>query len=160
MSLTIAVTGINAVDSPGPGVGVLRSLRQSGDSRLIGLAYDVLEPGHFMDDLIQASYILPYPPSGPEVLLERIIHIHEKEKINFIIPTLDAELENFIFIQDSLKQRGIHLMLPSLEQLKMREKKVLHEALAASDIATPQTWTISDFSALQQIPEVPSCLVL
>lgn len=38
--LTIAVTGLNATDNPGPGVSVLRSLRLAPDfdGRLVGLA--------------------------------------------------------------------------------------------------------------------------
>ena len=37
----IAVTGLNAIDSPGPGVAVIRGLLDSKlfDSRIIGLAY-------------------------------------------------------------------------------------------------------------------------
>ena len=46
-SLTIAVTGMNAIDSPGPGIGVIRALRDCQDFnlRIIGLSYEALEPG-------------------------------------------------------------------------------------------------------------------
>ena len=39
---TIAVTGINAIDNPGSGVGVIRSIRECEDFdvRIIGLAYE------------------------------------------------------------------------------------------------------------------------
>ena len=39
--LTIGVTGLNAIDSPGPGVAVIRGLRESEhfEARIIGLSY-------------------------------------------------------------------------------------------------------------------------
>ena len=51
--LTIAVTGLNNTDNPGPGVPVIRSLRESDyfDVRIIGLAYENLEPGIYMDNI-------------------------------------------------------------------------------------------------------------
>ena len=41
---TIAVTGLNNTDNPGPGVPVIRSIRESKnfDVRIIGLAYENL----------------------------------------------------------------------------------------------------------------------
>ena len=46
----VAVSGINAVDNPGPGVGIAKSLKE-GDKelRVFGLAYDAMEPGIYMD---------------------------------------------------------------------------------------------------------------
>ena len=40
--LNIAITGLNAVDSPGPGVAVARALKEaeSLDARIIGFFYD------------------------------------------------------------------------------------------------------------------------
>ena len=36
--LVVAVTGLNAIDSPGPGVAVIRAIRDCAD-------FDVAEPG-------------------------------------------------------------------------------------------------------------------
>ena len=61
---TVAVSGINAVDNPGPGTGVARCLKECDlDVRLIGLAYDTLEPGIYMDWLFDKSYILLTRPA-------------------------------------------------------------------------------------------------
>ncbi|MFX5562573.1 hypothetical protein ABTD73_19160, partial [Acinetobacter baumannii] len=51
--LTIAVTALNAIDSPGPGVEVIRALREGlgADIRIIGLSYETLEPGIYMRDV-------------------------------------------------------------------------------------------------------------
>ncbi|NNU34140.1 hypothetical protein HK413_08250 [Mucilaginibacter sp. S1162] len=45
--MIIAITGLNANDNPGPGVAVIRALREEFGSALtiIGLSYESLEPG-------------------------------------------------------------------------------------------------------------------
>ena len=55
--LAIGVSGINAVDNPGPGVGVARSLKEdtSLNARIIGLAYDAMEPGIYMDWVVDRT---------------------------------------------------------------------------------------------------------
>ena len=52
--VNVAVTGLNNVDSPGPGIPVVRGLLDSKeyDVRIIGLSYDALEPGIYMHELI------------------------------------------------------------------------------------------------------------
>ena len=52
--LVIAVTALNAIDSQGPGVGVIRAIRECKDFevRIIGLAYESLEPGIYMHDIV------------------------------------------------------------------------------------------------------------
>lgn len=92
--MKIAVTGLNNIDSPGPGVPVIRGIKDSNnfDGEIIGLIYDSLEPGAYMENVAIRSYQIPYPSGGLDVLFERIKVINEKEKIDVIIPTLDAEL--------------------------------------------------------------------
>ena len=60
-TLVIAVTGLNAIDSPGPGVAVIRAIRECSDFdvRIIGLSYEALEPGIYLHDLVDKSYQLP-----------------------------------------------------------------------------------------------------
>ena len=60
--ITIAVTGLNAIDSPGPGIAVIRGLKEAAsfDTRIIGLAYESLEPGIYMHDLVDKTYQIPY----------------------------------------------------------------------------------------------------
>ena len=64
--ITVGISGINAADNPGPGVGVARSLREddSLDVKILGLAYDALEPGIYLDWLIDKTFLLPYPSEG------------------------------------------------------------------------------------------------
>ena len=76
--IVVAVTGLNAIDSPGPGVAVIRAIRECEDFdvRIIGLSYEALEPGLYMHDLVDKTYQIPYPSAGTDSVLGRIIYIH------------------------------------------------------------------------------------
>ncbi len=150
----IAVTGMSAVDSPAPGVPVLRSLKQSSlNPTLVGLSYGVLEPGNFMPDLLCSSYIIPYPSSGAAALLDRIAYIHKEQPLDAIVATLDSELENFISIQEPLRNMGIKMFLPQRESLRMRDKSLLNETLADSGTLLPETYSVQDTDSIKQVME-------
>jgi carbamoyl-phosphate synthase large subunit len=127
--IVIAVTALNAIDSPGPGVAVIRAIRECPDfdARIIGLSYEALEPGLYMHDLVDKTYQIPYPSAGTDSLMGRITYIHEQEHIDLIIPNFDAELFNFIKLRDKLKAMGIHTFLPDLDQFEARDKVKLYE---------------------------------
>ena len=105
-TLNIAVTGLNAIDSPGPGVSVIRALHEAAsfNVNIIGLSYESLEPGIYMHDLVARTYSIPYPAAGIDTLLARLEYIHEKEKIDVIIPNFDAELYPYIIIFPKIKK--------------------------------------------------------
>ncbi len=126
--VVIAVTGINAIDSPGPGVAVIRALREGFENkvRIVGLSYETLEPGIYMHHVVDKTYQVPYSSAGSQALLNRISYIHEKEQIDVLIPNFDAELYNFIKLSPQLKHMGIHTFLPSLEQFHARDKMNLY----------------------------------
>lgn len=125
--VTVAVTGLNNIDSPGPGIPVIRGIKESKDFdvRIIGLAYEHLEPGIYMSDLVDKTYMIPYPSEGKEALLKRLLEIHEKENIDVIIPNFDAELFSFIKLEKKLEGIGIRTYLPTLEQFEERNKSNL-----------------------------------
>jgi carbamoyl-phosphate synthase large subunit len=122
--IVIAVTALNAVDSPGPGIGVIRSIRECKDFnvRIIGLSYESLEPGIYMHDVVDKTYQIPYPSAGSDALFARLKHINNSEHIDVLIPNFDAELYNFIRISKDLKEIGIKTFLPSLEEFEARDK--------------------------------------
>ncbi len=122
--LVVAISGMNATDNPGPGVGVARSLRTSSfsDVRIVGLCYGSMEPGAYMEDIVDVSYLLPFPSEGMWTFLDRLLYIHEKEHLDIIIPNLDAELFTYIKIKDKLAEAGIKVCLPSIEQFDSRQK--------------------------------------
>jgi carbamoyl-phosphate synthase large subunit len=89
-------------------------------------------------------YLLPYPKSGRDALLERIAYIREREGLDVIIPNLDAELPNFIAIREELGAMGIRMFLPSEEQFKRRSKVNLQKLAEEIGINTPRTRLVTD----------------
>ncbi len=144
--ITVAVTALNAIDSPGPGVGVIRALRDCPDFkvRIIGLSYENLEPGIYMHDLVDKTYQIPYPTAGSESLKARLAYIHEKEQIDVLIPNFDAELPNFIKIASELKSWGVQTYLPSMDKFEAIDKLHLHEFGEKAGLKVPKTVFIAD----------------
>lgn len=153
--MKIAITGLNATDNPGPGVPVIRSLKHSKefDGEIIGLIYDVLEPGIYMENLTKKNYLIPYPSSGLQNLYERLAYIQEQEKIDVIIPTLDSELFGFVKLEDRLKDLGIKMFLPTFDQLNIRAKDKLFDFCTDNGINVPKNILVSSVTDLQKIPE-------
>jgi len=152
--ITIAVTGLNNIDSPGPGIPVIRALKESQnfETRIVGLSYETLEPGIYMRDLVDVVYQIPLPSAGTASLLERLKYIHEREDIQVIIPNFDAELHNFIKLGDLLrKDFNIQTFLPSLQQFEDRQKSVLYEFGKKCDVDVPKAKVIFNSGELAAI---------
>jgi carbamoyl-phosphate synthase large subunit len=148
--MKIAVTGLNATDNPGPGVPVIRSIKDAKEfeGSIIGLIYDSLDPGIYMKDLVEKSYMIPYPSGGLEPLQARIEQIHKKENLDLIIPTLDSELYGFVKLQPKLNQMGIRLFLPTLEQLNIRAKDNLVKFCENNEIKVPKNLLVGSLHDL------------
>jgi carbamoyl-phosphate synthase large subunit len=148
--LTVALTGLNATDSPGAGVAVARALRESPDYevRLIGLSYEALEPGIYLRDLFQKTYQLPYPAAGSAALLERLAYIQAQEKLDVIIPNFDAELPLFGRLEPQLRALGVRLLVPTLAQLEARDKLNLSAFGAAHGLPVPATQVVHHLGGL------------
>ena len=142
--LTVALTGLNATDSPGAGVAVARALREAPGLavRLVGLSYEPLEPGIFLPGYFAKTYLLPYPSAGSAALLERLTAVQEREQIDVLIPCFDAELSHFIRLEAQLKALGIRMLLPTANQLASRDKLRLAEFGAAHHLPVPATHTL------------------
>ena len=152
---TIAVTALNATDNPGPGISVIRALRDAPEFRgcLVGLAYDTMDPGCYADDIVDDVFLLPYPSQGRAALLQRIRAIHARIGLDVIIPTLDSELDAFIAIERELAAMGIGLFLPTREQLKLRSKARLARLGEEAGISVPPTRLVSDPAELYRLHE-------
>jgi carbamoyl-phosphate synthase large subunit len=152
--IVIAVTGLNAIDSPGPGIAVIRALREGLPAvKIIGLAYENLEPGIYMEGMCDSVYQVPYPHAGADVLYNAIRHIHDKESINVIIPNFDAELYNFISIEKRLNELGIHSFLPSFEMFEARNKTNLYFFGQKHGFMVPKDNTVNTIAELLQAGE-------
>jgi carbamoyl-phosphate synthase large subunit len=134
---TIAVTGVSPVQ---PGLPVMRAIRDAGYAgRFIGLSYTPLDPIHYEPDLVERCYLIPHPAQGAAHLLDRLLEVHSDGKIDVLIPTLDAELPVLRKLAPRLEAEGIHMLLPTAQQLEIRGKAKLAAWAAEAGILTPTT---------------------
>ncbi|MCX7068985.1 MAG: ATP-grasp domain-containing protein [Methylococcales bacterium] len=144
MSLTIAVTGMNArADNPGPGLAVARCLKESALApRVIGFGYEALDPALYHRGFVDRGYLLPYPSHGEDALLARLTELHEREHFDVLIPCLDAEMQSFARLAPTLTGMGIRTFIPNSHQLALRSKDRLPELAAATGISSPRTQAV------------------
>jgi len=153
--LTVAVTGMNATDNPAPGVAVIRAIRAAApDCRVIGLAYDALDPGDYMQGIADHVYLLPYPSQGAEIFYDRLAAIWSQTPFDVLLPTLDAELPAVLRVRERLADLGVKTFLPDPASLDLRAKERLHE-LADHGIPTPSGAVLTDPA---RIPELTAQL--
>ena len=149
----MAVSGLNNIDSPGPGIPVIRGIRDSGlfEPRIVGLAYENLEPGAYMHHLVDKSYKVPYPLDGVDALMERIRYINGIEKIDVLIPNFDAELYAFMKSEALMKSMGISTFLPTLKQFEERHKANLPEFGEKYKVTVPFSKPIASLAELDSL---------
>ncbi|WP_457623333.1 ATP-grasp domain-containing protein [Persephonella sp.] len=150
MEIKIAVSGINAVDNPGPGIGVSKSLKEADDfkAEIIGIAYDAMEPGIFMNWIIDKSFIMPYPSGGHDSFINRLYYIKETYGLDFYMSVLDSELPVLIKYADELERNGIKTFLPTAEQFKLRGKDNLEMIAERIGIDTPKSEVVASVDEL------------
>jgi carbamoyl-phosphate synthase large subunit len=144
---TVAVTGINAKpENPGPGCAVARCLSEASGfrGRVVGLGYETLDAGLYHPEDTDGGHLLPYPAAGSDALMERLEEVLEVDRIDAIIPSLDAELPNFIALRPALARRGVHMLLPGRPELRSRDKDRLPALCARAGVATPRVRQIGD----------------
>jgi len=145
-SLTVAITGMNArADNPGPGLAVARCLHEDDrfQGRIIGLSYDALDPGLYLTDICDESFLLPYPSAGEAALLQRIQEIHAITPFDVLIPCLDAELLSMVHLKETFAKMGIKMLLPDSDQLEYRNKDRLPQLGQDIDIKIPEMKNIT-----------------
>jgi carbamoyl-phosphate synthase large subunit len=141
----IALSGLNAVDNPGPGLGVARSLKEARGHqfRIVGLAYDAMEPGVYLQGMVDQAFIMPYPSASADAYLERLLYIREQTGMEAVIPTLDTEIPFYIKHAEVLAAHGVALFLPSAEQYRLRGKEQLLGVAERIGLETPETRVVS-----------------
>lgn len=149
-ALVVGVTGVNASDNPGPGLGVAKSLKRAAelDVKVVALAYDALEPGVFLDGWFEDAFLIPPLSAGPAALLERLTYIQRRVGLDVLIPNLDSEVPGCILIQDALARLGIRTFLPTRQQLELRDKRHLAELATRAGIAMPRQLLVSEVNEL------------
>jgi len=153
--ITVALTGLNNTDNPGPGVPVIRGIRESDSfqPRIIGLAYENLEPAIYMHGVVDKTYQVPYPSEGSGVLVNRILEIHGKDPIDVLIPNFDAELYAFMRSAKVLEQAGIRTFIPTLEQFEERHKEYLPRFGKKYDLSVPSSKAITGMEEIEKLKD-------
>lgn len=147
---TVAITGMNALpENPAAGVPVARCLREAFGNkiRIVGLGYDAFDAGLYINNYCDAAYLLPYPRVGSEALFLRLNEIQRIEKIDALIPCLDAELAVLIGITEKLLHLGIRTFLPKIDALLRCYKDRLPELAKIIGLNYPEVKVLysSDF---------------
>ena len=154
LDITIAVTGLKTGDNPQPGVPVIRSIRAAGfTGRIVGLVYDSMESGIYLEGLVDQVYQMPYPSAGADAFLTRLDHILKQTPLDVIIPTLDAEVILYIRLADELKRRGINTFLPTEECFLLRDKTKLANFFPPQGVQVPKTVLLTSISQLSGLQD-------
>lgn len=145
--INVAITGLHRGNNPQPGAAVAAGLRRRfPDLRIVGLSYDPLESGLYCHDggRPDVAYLMPFPGAGAKATLDRLDEILQTEPIDYLIPCLDSELDNYIQLQPELKSRGIGCLLPSQQALDDRSKSNLDAFCGQLEVPTPRTLMAND----------------
>ncbi len=162
-NICVGITGINSCENPAPGVGVAKSLRSSFayPHRIIGLAYDGMESGVFLNNFFDKICLMPYPSSDPKHTLARLSYIKNKFDLNVIIPNLDSELLFYARYHQQLKELGIYLFSPTETQLELCNKIKLENLSKIVDTKIPNQEIIFSYDQLHSaIKKIPPPLVI
>lgn len=149
--MRVAVSGINANDNPGPGVGIARSLKEADPrTEVVGISYDPNDSGHYLRSLFDRTVLMPLPGRGWSELKKKLATIQQTFPIDLWIPCLDAELPLYIQNQKEIEKMGIHLFLPSISQFEVRGKDHLHELAKKIGAKYPKTASVDSPEAMRK----------
>ena len=141
----IIVSGLHRGENPQPGAGIIRSIRrQFPDAFIIGLVYDAMESGIYMEGGPDVVYAMPYPTSGSGPYFERLDEILKASPADLFIATLDAEIELLVHLEDEITRRGLRCIMPGKDSLQRRAKQHLTELAEACDVSVPDTVPVFD----------------
>lgn len=153
VKVTVAVSGLNNTDNPGPGIPVIRALRESTrfDVTIIGLVYGTLEPGIYMEGMADRIYLMPYPSGGMKAVYDRLEYVCREIQIDVLIPNFDSELISMIRLKGDLEKIGIRMLLPSMESYEERNKSVLPAFGEKYGVMVPKSWPLSSVGEIHQV---------
>ncbi|MFZ4765455.1 MAG: ATP-grasp domain-containing protein [Roseimicrobium sp.] len=143
----LIISGLHRGENPQPGAGIVRSIRRVyPEAYIVGLVYDALESGIYVEGGPDAVYAMPYPTSGAEAFFSRLDEVLARVPADIFIPTLDAEIELLVHLQDKLTARGLKFIMPDKTMLQRRAKQHLTELATTCDVAVPETAPVFDIA--------------
>ncbi len=141
--MRVAVTGLSRGENPQPGAGIIAGIRAAyPDAFIVGLAYDAMESGIYMEGGPDAVFTMPYPTVGAEAFLKRLDEARAAAPFDIFIPTLDSELDLIVNLREHLEARGLKTCLPDKASFKKRMKDHLTQLAETVDVATPETHAV------------------
>lgn len=90
------------------------------------------------------------PPANHQDSQTCLFNIIQKEKVNFVFPTLDESLIRWVESKDNLSQQDVHIVVSSKETLETcLDKWKTYEFFKAHDIPTPDTSLSPQFDLIK-----------
>lgn len=148
----IAIGGLHRGENPQPGAAVVDSLRAADpEAFIVGLAYNAYESGIFGAGGPDIVYTIPYPTAGLDAFLSRMAEIQSENPVDWILPTLDAEIMMLSGAEEKLKELGVGVVVPAPDTLKACSKSKLRDFAANLGLKTPST------SVAKSVGEAAGC---
>ncbi len=132
-------------ENPQPGASIVGALRAAWpEAFIVGLVYNVYESGIYAADGPDVCHAMPYPTAGLANYLARLAEIQAGSRVDWLIPTLDAEITLLAGAEQELAALGIRMMLPDRETLGRCGKARLPELAADCGVEIPATGVARD----------------
>ncbi len=149
----IYVTGLNAGADPAPGIGVIRCLRNEADFevKIIALVYELLDSIAYLDKLVDAVYVVPYPQEEEDRYLSRMKEIVDTSKNNFLIPNLEFEIPSMIKLEPDLRDLGVKMLIPSEASLRKARTESIPYWAVNIEVGVPYTMPLWDQAQLASL---------
>lgn len=129
--IRILVTGVGAIVAP----SILRSYKEVKERNIYIVGVDIKDK--VKNKYIDAYY--QYKKPTDEKYIETLINICTKEKIDFIIPLVDSELELLSENKETFDKNNITVCVNDKEKIRLIQKKdKLYEFLKDNNIDVPE----------------------
>jgi carbamoyl-phosphate synthase large subunit len=141
-SICVGVTALKTVESPQPGFGVARSLKESG-YKVVGIDDTPLTSAICAPYFDKVYTVKALGTENFEEFYDSLKKIKKETKLQVIIPCYDREVFFFNKHKEEIKKLGIRLLIPSIKSLKLSSKPFLHK-LGKYGIKVPRTISVSN----------------
>ncbi len=151
--LIVGISGLDSGTNPHPGTAVAMALKRDPEfkGKIIGLSYDPMVSGAFMDELFDDFALVPWPGDHEAWYVRSLTEIHRDLGLNVLLPCLDSDLPTVARLQDTLRSQGIGTLAPDENAVKSRFKSNLAELARNADVKTPRTGVLYDTGQLHPL---------
>ncbi len=149
--ICVGVTALKTVESPQPGFGVARALKNRG-FKVIGIDDTPLTSAIVAPYFDSVYVINSLKTENFEEFRKNLIKIKKKECLDVLIPCYDKDVFFFVKYQKQIEELGIKLLLPTLGNLRLTSKPFL-STLTKFGVLTPKTIIVTDKKGLKTASE-------